>query len=167
MVYFVLTAIAAVIFTLYVVMVTREGGIRPSLSDSYYLLEGRSKGLGMAFYVMLMLVVFTCIAPMCEVAGGFGVLAGFALLLVGAAPKFKDRKAMERTLHIGGAVVAAIVAIIVLARARVIYIVLPSLVLFLALAVASKTLRKSLVFWAEMAAFYALFAGLCIYFYPF
>lgn len=165
MVYFVLTVISAVIFTVYTVVVTRIGGTLPSLSDSYYLLEARSKGRGMAFYVTLLLVVFTCIAPMCEVAGGFGVLAGFALLLVGAAPRFKERKTLEGVLHIIGASTSAVAAVMVLAKAGQLRVIPYVLILFLALSLASRTLKDSWVLWAELAAFYALFTGLYMHFY--
>lgn len=166
MVYFILTVISAVIFTVYAVVATRIGGVLPSLSDSYYLFEERSKGRGMVFYVTLLLVVFTCIFPMCEVAGGLGVLAGFALLLVGAAPKFKDRKTLERVLHYGGSATASIVAVSILAKTGQLLVVPWFALLFLAIAIASKTLKRSWLFWAEMVAFYAFFAGLYIHFYP-
>ncbi len=168
MVYFVLTLISAVIFTVYLVVIAGipKTGPLPSLSDSYYLLEGRSKGLGMAFYVMLALVVFTCIAPMCQAAGGLGVLAGFALLLVGAAPRFKDKKTIERTLHIAGAITAAVVALLILAKAGQMLVVPYVLLLSIALALASRTFKYSWVLWAELAAFYALFTGMYIHYYP-
>ena len=166
MVHFVLTVISAVIFTVYVIVVSRLGGILPSLSDSYYLLEGRSKGLGMAFYGTLLLVVFTAIVPMCEIAGGFGVLAGFALLLVGAAPKFKNRKTIERGLHFGGAAAAAVSAVVILLMAGQLQTIPYAAALFLVLALASKSIKQSYVLWAEMVAFYALFAGMYIHYYP-
>ena len=166
MVYFVLTVISMVIFTVYVTVITRIGGILPSLSDSYYLLEARKKGLGIAFYVMLALTVFTCIVPMCQAAGGFGVLAGFGLLLVGAAPKFKERKTTERTLHFIGAATSAGAAVVVLLKAGQLQMIPYAAVLFLALSLASKSLKQSYVLWAEMVAFYALFTGMYIHYYP-
>lgn len=167
MVYFVLTVISAVIFTVYLVVVAGIPRTEPlpSLSDTYYLLEGRSKGLGMVFYGMLALVVFTCIAPMCQAAGGLGALAGFALLLVGAAPRFKDKKTTERTLHFAGAITAAVAALLILAKAGQLRVIPYVLILFLALSLASRTLKDSWVLWAELAAFYALFTGLYMHFY--
>ena len=166
MVHFVLTVISAVILTVYVIVITRLGGILPSLSDSYYMLEKRSKGRGMAFYVTLLLMVFTALAPMCEIIGGLGVLAGLGLLLVGAAPKFKDRQTLERVLHFGGASAAAAVAVLILIKIGMVSVIPWIGLLFLAIALASKTLKRSWLLWAEMVAFYALFTGMYIHYYP-
>ena len=103
---------------------------------------------------------------MCEIAGGLGVLAGFALLLVGAAPKFKERKTLESVLHVGGAITAAAVAVIILMIAGQLQVIPYVATLFLVLALASRSLRSSWVLWAEMVAVYALFAGMYIHFYP-
>lgn len=166
MVYFVLTVLSAVIFTAYVTVSIRLGGILPSLSESYYLFEQRKKGRGMVFYSALILTIFTAIFPMCEIAGGFGVLAGFALLLVGAAPTFKEHKTLERVLHVSGAFTAAATAVVILAKAGQLQVIPYVAALFLVIALASCSLKNCRVLWAEMVAFYALFAGMFIYFHP-
>lgn len=167
MAFFLLTLLSVTCFGAYLSFIVAIGGVLSSLSDSYYLLEERKKNLGVLFYFCLAATVFTCVAPMCEVAGAFGFLAGFALLLVGVAPRFKEKKSIERILHIIGAITSASAAIMILIRAGQVSVIIPVTLLVIILSAITNTFKSCVVWWAEMVAFYSLFAGLLLHYWPY
>lgn len=87
--------------TLYLVGIVREFGILPSISESFYRLNERKKGLGIVFtYVMPVVAVMVMVS--CEYWST--TIAGVGLILVAAAPYFKD--IWNKYVHYIGALVA-------------------------------------------------------------
>lgn len=165
-------AIATSLFTVYLYTMVKMFGIPPSLSDTYYLLEGTKKGAGILFTFIMFILVFTFAPIMIEVSTESTQFLAFLSLLgigfVGAAPKFKG-VTQESRVHIVGAFIAAISSTLWMLF-NISYKTIPniqtvvSVVLLCALPVVltvlickTKTLRTSYIFWGEMAALFALF----------
>ena len=84
-------------------------------------------------------------------------------MFVGAAPNFKGTK-LESTVHSTSAIIAAICAmlwcIFVVGSWGVI---LSYFVMFLIIALCTKTLKSAYIFWLEIIAFMSMFLSLIIY----
>ena len=84
-------------------------------------------------------------------------------MFVGAAPNFK-KIGIESTIHTVAAIFAAICSIIwscvIISNWTSIVI---WLILFLILALCTKSLKSSYIFWLEMVAFFTLYNALLIY----
>lgn len=86
-----------------------------------------------------------------------------AIMFVGAAPNFKATK-LESAVHSTSAIMATICSmfwcIFVVGSSGVI---LSYFVIFLIIALCTKTLKSAYIFWLEMVAFMSMFLSLIIY----
>ena len=150
--------ISFVVCLLYLTAVSVAFGIPESISDSFYLLEGRRRGLGYAFTLWSWTVAFTVMSVMFVASEGqwyqfLGLFAGGGLGFVGAAPLFKGH---ERTVHYVSAGVCALAALAWMVCAG--YGFIPALGLFIAF-IASIWWRHP-VFWVETALLLSMYATL-------
>lgn len=137
-------------------------GIQPSLSQYYYCLNNKySKGHW--FYLYLMITVILLVVPLCEICGSFGFLSVLGLSFVGASAAFSDDK-MQGRVHLIGAIVSAIGAILCLFMLNMLKWAIPVTIIVLILAWATKTMKQSYIFWLEMICFYSLFLALILLF---
>lgn len=99
-----------VIFFVYVVGICLRFGIPYSISDTYYMLERRKRGLGWLFTAMCWGVAFSLLPYLLDVTPDryrfTAFLACAGLLFVGAAPRFK--LPLTGSVHYGSAAVCVL-----------------------------------------------------------
>lgn len=171
-----LIIISLVIFLTYLIVTYVWFGIPYSISDTYYKLERRRKGLGWLFTAMcwsvggLLLPALLEITPVSYQFTAFLACAG--LLFVGAAPQFK--LSLTGAVHYGSAAVCVIFSQIWIACTPAWWILLPVWIGFI-LYILYGVLRYSdffrgniyfieskPMFWAEVAALGATYVTIFI-----
>ena len=155
-----LLIISAIIFITYIVTIIARFGIPESISDSFYLLEQKRKGSGIAFMFLCVAVTFTLCPYWLEVSPDhirfLVFLSGGGLLLTGAAHEFKG---FEREAHFVGATTCATASLLWLIFAGLWVVPLACFVIFSTITLFN---RKNWLFWQELAAFTAVFLALFI-----
>jgi hypothetical protein len=153
-----------IVFVAYTVATIVLFGILPSLSASYYKWEEKYK-CGWLFSATMFTMAVTLLPAWLTLSEGstfqfLSFLCPASLIFVGAAPKFETER-LEKWLHPIAAIICAVCAILwLLFVGHLWWVVLISLIVFLAIALLTKTLIKSAVFWFEMIAFVATYNGL-------
>ena len=141
-----LAIISAILFTIYLILMAKLHGIQPSVSDNYYVSKHQ-----WTFTLSMWTVAFTMLPPMLSATTetfqftAFLSCAGIAF--VGAAAAYKQ--SMTNTVHIAGAVTAALFAIV---WAYTICPPLPTIAILTA-AYILLAVRVHKVYWAEVTAF--------------
>ena len=134
------------VFATYLIIMAKNYGIQPSISDNYYVSKHP-----WTFTLAMWLVDFTMLPPMLSATTetfqftAFLSCAGIAF--VGAAAAYK--RALTNTVHIAGAVTAALFAIV---WAYTICPPLPTIAILTA-AYILIAVRRHKVYWAEITAF--------------
>lgn len=159
-----LTILALFIFSAYLAAIAFIFRIVPvSLSDTYYMLEQRSKGSGAWFTLMMFAVSVLVLIPMMDVTPDPYRICAFlpptGIAFVGAAPQFKD--SFVSKTHVVAAVVAAVFGIAWTVLLTPCWGAVPFCLLMAFLfARRSDTLRSCKTFWLEMVAFGSVFIAL-------
>ena len=141
-----LAIISAILFAIYLYVMAKLHGVQPSVSDNYYVSKHP-----WTFTLAMWTVAFTMLPPMLSATTetfqftAFLSCAGIAF--VGAAAAYKQ--AMTNTVHIAGAVTAALFAII---WAYTICPPLPTIAILTA-AYILLAVRRHKIYWAEVTAF--------------
>jgi hypothetical protein len=148
------------LFIAYIATVIRLFGVPDSISESFYLLESKRRGLGYIFTGWCFVTGIGVAALMFEIAAGqwwqfLGLFAGGGLCFAGAAPLFRSS---ERVIHICGAGVCALASIIWMCLAGFGYIPLFSLLLFVLPCLKS----GKIAFAVEAALFASMFTVLLL-----
>ena len=168
-----LVLISFLLFLAYNIGITTKFGIPPSLSQSYYLLNGVKKNLGFLFTGMMFTMAFTLVPAWLELgevislwSSHLNPLAFFtcaAIAFVGAAPAFKANK-LEGTVHKVAAIVAAACSMIwcLVVCWKIMYVPLGVAGLIAAVGAITKTWKSASVYWLEMMAFGATFATVIV-----
>ena len=163
-----LVLISFLLFIAYNIGIVSKFGIPPSLSQSYYLLNGVKKNLGFLFTGMMLTMAFTLLPAWLELgevistwSSHLNPLVFFtcaAICFVGAAPAFRANK-LEGTVHEVAAKVAAACSMIwCLAICwKIMYVPLGVAGLIAAVGAITKTWKSASVYWLEMMAFGATF----------
>lgn len=160
---FILSLAGLLWFTVGLLLMLAVFGLQRSISDFYYALAAEKKNRGSYFYLWFIITVFLMIIPMIEAGGLWGFLSCIGLAFTGAACAFKS-DTVQKWIHYGGALLAAIASVVLLCRSGLIgSYIQPALVAVIA-AVGSKTLRPSLVFWLEVVVIYATLPAVMMYF---
>lgn len=139
-----------------------------SLSDTYYMYKDIKQWLRYLFPIMMFSMSGLLMPVWLEATEGGGLqflsfLTCAAIMFVGAAPNFKS-VGIESTIHTVSAIIAAICAMLWCIFVVGSYgIILSYLVIFLILALCTKSIKSSYTFWLEMIAFFSLFVSLIIY----
>ena len=141
-----LAIISAILFAIYLYVMAKLHGVQPSVSDNYYVTKHP-----WTFTLAMWTVAFTMLPPMLSATTetfqftAFLSCAGIAF--VGAAAAY--RQSLTNTVHIAGAVTAALFAIV---WAYTICPPLPTIAIrttaYILLAV-----RRHKIYWAEITAF--------------
>lgn len=134
------------VFATYLIIMAKNYGIQPSVSDNYYVSKHP-----WTFTLAMWLVAFTMLPPMLSATTetfqftAFLSCAGIAF--VGAAAAYKCT--LTNTVHIVGAITAALFAIV---WAYTIYPPLPTIAILTA-AYILLAVRRHKIYWAEITAF--------------
>lgn len=141
-----LAIISAILFAIYLFCMAKLHGVQPSVSDNYYVSKHP-----WTFTLAMWTVAFTMLPPMLSATTetfqftAFLSCAGIAF--VGAAAAY--RQSMTNTVHIAGAVTAALFAIV---WAYTICPPLPTIAILTAVYILL-AVRRHKVYWAEITAF--------------
>ena len=141
-----LAIISAILFAIYLYVMAKLHGVQPSISDNYYVSKHP-----WTFTLAMWLVAFTMLPPMLSATTetfqftAFLSCAGIAF--VGAAAAY--RQSLTNTVHIAGAVTAALFAIV---WAYTICPPLPTIAI-LTTAYILLAVRRHKIYWAEITAF--------------
>ena len=141
-----LAIISAILFVIYLFCMAKLHGVQPSVSDNYYVSKHP-----WTFTLAMWTVAFTMLPPMLSATTetfqftAFLSCAGIAF--VGAAAAYKQQ--LTNTVHIAGAITAALFAII---WAYTICPPLPTIAILTA-AYILLAVRRHKIYWAEVTAF--------------
>ena len=141
-----LAIISAILFAIYLFCMAKLHGVQPSVSDNYYVSKHP-----WTFTLAMWTVAFTMLPPMLSATTETFQFAAFlscaGIAFVGAAAAY--RQSLTNTVHIAGAVTAALFAIV---WAYTICPPLPTIAI-LTTAYILLAVRRHKVYWAEITAF--------------
>ena len=144
-------------------------GVPKSLSMTYYLFKDRVETLRFLFPAMMTMLTVFLMPCWLEISEGSpfqftAFLSAAGVLFVGAAPAFKS-SSLENAVHQWSAYICAAAAIawicLVTPYWWIILIVLGIIVL---LAIITKTVKSSYIYWLEMVAFISTFISIVTYY---
>lgn len=144
-------------------------GVPKSLSMTYYLFKDRVETLRFLFPAMMTMLTVFLMPCWLEISEGSpfqftAFLSAAGVLFVGAAPAFKS-SSLENAVHQWSAYICAAAAIawicLVTPYWWIILIVLGIIVL---LAIITKTVKSSYIYWLEMVAFISTFISIITYY---
>jgi hypothetical protein len=168
MIKLILVSVSLLLFLAYNIGIVSKFGIPPSLSQSYYLLNGVKKNLGFLFTGMMLTMAFTLLPAWLELGEVVSPWSSYlnplvfftcaAIAFVGAAPAFKTNK-LEGTVHKVAAIVAAACSMIwcLVVCWKMMYVPLGVAGFIAAIGAITKTWKSASVYWLEMMAFGATF----------
>ena len=120
-IYLILSCIALAVFTVYNAVIIGIFGMPTSLSDSFYLLQSKKKGLGYIFTAMMTVMAFTLMPAWISISDAMpgwehnltflSFLAAAMIMFVGAAPAFRN-VGIENKVHMIAAKACAVFAIV-------------------------------------------------------
>lgn len=157
--------ISFTIFALYVAIIIVTFGIPTSLSDSFYLLEAKKKGIGYLFTGMMWIMGFLLLIPLLDNTPEYWQFLAFlpvvGILAVGTAPAFKQ--SLEGKVHYASAALATVLIAswLFVCFPKLWPVLMISVILMTILMFASKS-TKCFIFWAEMAMFLTAYVSLYI-----
>ena len=141
-----LAIISAIVIALYLIVMAKLHGIQPSISDNYYVSKHP-----WTFTLAMWTVAFTMLPPMLSATSETWQFTAFlscaGIAFVGAAAAYK--RSLTNTVHIAGAITAALFAII---WAYTICPPLPTIAILTA-AYILLAVRRHKIYWAEITAF--------------
>lgn len=168
MVNLILVLISLLLFLAYNISILAKFGIPPSLSQSYYLLNGVKKNLGFLFTGMMLSMAFTLLPAWLELgevisswSTYLNPLAFFtcaAIAFVGAAPAFRSCP-LESKVHTIAAMTAAVCAVTwcLVTCWQIMYVPLLTAGVVAVIGWLTKSWKSASVYWLEMMAFGATF----------
>lgn len=162
-------SMAIFMFIIYNIFALVLFGIPKSLSMTYYLFKDKADPMKWLFPAMMTLLTFFLMPCWLEISEGSdfqftAFLSAAGILFVGGAPAFKD-STMENMVHQISAYFAAAAAIAWICLVTPYWwIILIVLGIITVLAIATKTLKTSSVYWSEMVAFLSTFAAIFAYY---
>ena len=141
-----LAIISAILFAIYLILMAKLHGVQPSVSDNYYVSKHP-----WTFTIAMWTVAFTMLPPMLSATTETFQFTAFlsctGIAFVGAAAAYKQQ--LTNTVHIAGAITAALFAII---WAYTICPPLPTIAILTA-AYILLAVRRHKIYWAEITAF--------------
>lgn len=134
------------VFATYLIIMAKNYGIQPSISDNYYVSKHP-----WTFTIAMWTVAFTMLPPMLSATTETFQFAAFlscaGIAFVGAAAAYKQQ--LTNTVHIAGAITSALFAIV---WAYTICPPLPTIAILTA-AYILLAVRRHKIYWAEITAF--------------
>ena len=155
------------LFCLYVVITTWLFFIPESLSSSYYLWKTAKSPFRFFLIVTSLLLAAPMIALGKESIWQFtGFLAPACLMFTGVAADFKNKELIDRWVHPLCAVICAISSIVwICCIAEMPLFLLTSFIICGIMALVTRTVKKSYIFWLEMSCFLSIFCCLIKIYY--
>ena len=159
--------IAFGIYMVYNAIAIGNFGIPRSLSETYYLYKDKYK-CGFVFPVMMLLVVGFMMPAWLALSDGssfqfLSFLAPASLLFVGATPAFKSSDIDDR-VHTWSAYFAAVCSLLwVILVTPYWWVILLWFAVIALTALATRSVKSSLVYWLETVTFFSTFLSAILY----
>lgn len=163
---------AIFMFMIYNAVVLLLFGVPKSLSMTYYLFKDRQNILKVLFPCMMTLLGSFLMPCWIEMSEGspfqfLSFLSAGALLFVAFAPAFKESD-LENTVHQVSAYCCAAFAMLwIILVTPYWYVILIVLSVIATLAIVTKTVKSSYIYWLEMVAFISTFIAIVAYYEQF
>lgn len=160
---------AIIIYFVYNFFALGVCGIPKSLSMTFYLLQEKKKWLRIWFPIMMISMAFLLISAWLEISVGspfqfLAFLAPAGIMFTGAAPAFKSSE-LENTVHMTSAIFAAITALLWVGLVANLWLVIAIWFVIIAiLAIVTKTVKSSYIYWLETVAFLSTFTAILAYY---
>jgi hypothetical protein len=144
-------------------------GVPRSLSMTYYLFKERVDNLKYLFPSMITMMVVFMMPCWLQISEGspyqfMTFLSMAALMFVGATPAFNDSD-MENHIHTVAAYVCAIFASLWIILVTPYWYIIPIVfAIIAAIAILTKTVKRSYIYWLENVAFISTFIAMLTYF---
>ena len=164
---FVLVAFA--IYLIYNAFALGCFGVPKSLSMTFYLFKEKKNWLCIWFPIMMLTMAGALLPAWLEISNGsdlqfMAFLAAAGIIFTGAAPAFESSD-LEKRVHTGSAAFAALFALLWVALvAHLWYVILIWLVAITIIALLTKTVKSSYIYWLETVAFLSTFTAVLAYF---
>lgn len=165
----ILVLVAFAIYLVYNAFALGYFGVPKSLSMTFYLFKEKKNWLCIWFPVMMITMAFALLPAWLEISNGsdlqfMAFLAAAGIIFTGAAPAFQSSD-LEKRVHTGSAMFAALFALLwVVLVARLWYVILVWFVAILVIAILTKTVKSSYIYWLETVAFLSTFTSVIAYF---
>lgn len=164
-----LVLVAFILYTSYNIAALSMFGIKNSLSQTFYEFKNIKPCYRFFFPIMMISMGFLLIPAWLVVSEGSNYMftaffAATGIIFTGSSPAF-NRNKLEDRMHTGSAYFAAIFAllwIILVTKLWWVIIIWGVIILFVALL--TKTLKSSIVYWLETVTFLSTFTSIIIYF---
>lgn len=163
-------SIAFAIYLIYNGFAIRLFGIPKSLSDTFYLYKQKKNWLRILFPIMMISLVILLLPAWLEISVGTSLqflafLASAGIMFTGAAPAFMKSN-LDNKVHTYSALAAAVFALLwVIFVSHMWWIIPVWLVITALIAILTKSVKKSLVFWLETVAFLSTFISIIGYYF--
>lgn len=160
---------AIIIYFVYNFFALGVCGIPKSLSMTFYLLQEKKKWLRIWFPIMMISMAFLLMPAWLEISIGspfqfLAFLAPAGIMFTGAAPAFKSSE-LENTVHMTSAIFAAITALLWVGLvANLWFAIAIWFVIIAILAIVTKTVKSSYIYWLETVAFLSTFTAILAYY---
>lgn len=160
---------AIIIYVVYNFFALGVSGIPKSLSMTFYLLQEKKKWLRIWFPIMMVSMAFLLMPAWLEISVGspfqfLAFLAPAGIMFTGAAPAFKSSE-LENTVHMTSAIFAAITALLWVGLVANLWLVIAIWFVIIAiLAIVTKTIKSSYIYWLETVAFLSTFTAILAYY---
>ena len=165
----VLTLSAIIIYFVYNFFALGVCGIPKSLSMTFYLLQEKKKWLRIWFPIMMISMAFLLMPAWLEISVGspfqfLAFLAPAGIMFTGSAPAFKSSD-LENTVHMTSAIFAAITALLWTGLVANLWLAIAIWFVIIAiLAIITKTVKSSYIYWLETVAFLSTFTAILAYY---
>ena len=163
---------AMFLYFIYNAVVLLLFGAPKSLSMTYYLFKERSESLRFLFPAMMTMLAVFMMPCWLEMSEGSpfqftAFLSAAGVLFVGAAPAFKS-SSLENAVHQVSAYLCALFAMLWICLVTPYwYIILIVLAAVSAIAISTKTVKSSYIYWLETVAFVSTFISMICYYLNF
>ena len=160
--------IAFIMYLVYNGIAIKLFGIPESLSDTYYLYKDKKDWMRIFFPLMMFSMVGLLMPAWLEISVGstlqfLAFLAAASIAFVGAAPTFKNG-GMDYKVHSISAYCAAAFSILWIIFVSKLWIMpIIWLVLITLLALLTKSVKTSTIYWLETVAFMSTFMSIMVY----
>jgi hypothetical protein len=164
----ILIIIATTIFVIYNIIAISLFDIPKSLSDTYYLYKDKKDWMRIFFPLMMFSMVGLLMPAWLEISAGsmlqfLAFLAAASIAFVGAAPTFKNG-GMDYKVHSISAYCAAVFSILWVILVSKLWIMpIIWLVFITLLAILTKSVKTSTIYWLETVAFMSTFISIMVY----
>ena len=165
----ILVLLAFFIYGMYNLVALSIFGIPFSLSKTFYLFKERKKWQRILFPIMMITMAGFLMPAWLDISEGHYLqfmvfFAMIGIMLTGAAPAFNSSD-LENKVHTGSAIFAAIFSLLwIVFVAHLWYFIIVWFIVIVLIALLTKTVKTSYVYWLETVTFMSTFTSIIVYY---